>query len=82
MHLFSLINAVISETGSQSNNPCFVTALLSAHFNSHRLCEGLVYHGFSYYPVSDHCVKVGSDFLQQIINLGNVIDLLHSVIPI
>ena len=27
--------------GSQSNNPCFVTALLSAHFNSHRLCEGL-----------------------------------------
>ena len=27
--------------GSQSNNPHFVTALLSAHFNSHYLCEGL-----------------------------------------
>ena len=26
--------------GSQSNNPHFVTALLSAQFNSHRLCEG------------------------------------------
>ena len=27
--------------GSQSNNPHFVTALLSALFNSHCLCEGL-----------------------------------------
>ena len=27
--------------GSQSNNPRFVTALLSAHFYSHYLCEGL-----------------------------------------
>ena len=27
--------------GSQSNNPRFVTALLAAHFSSHRLCEGL-----------------------------------------
>ena len=27
--------------GSQSNNPYFVTALLSALFSSHRLCEGL-----------------------------------------
>ena len=27
--------------GLQSNNPRFVTALLSAHFSSHRLCEGL-----------------------------------------
>ena len=26
--------------GSQSNNPRFVTALLSAQFNSHRPCEG------------------------------------------
>lgn len=27
--------------GSQSNNPRFVTALLSAHFSSNHLCEGL-----------------------------------------
>ena len=61
-HLFSLINAVISENRFAVEHPCFVTALLSAHFNSHRLVKGFVYHGFSYSHSSDHCVKVGSDF--------------------
>ena len=44
--------------------------------------KGFVYHDFSYFHSSDHCVRVGFDFFAEIINLGNVIGHLHSVIPI
>lgn len=40
------------------------------------LVKDVVYHDFSYLSPSDHCVKVGSDLLRKIINLGNVIGRL------
>ena len=43
--------------------------------------KGFVYHDFSYLPSSDHCVKVGSDFFAEIINLGNVIGRLKMCRP-
>ena len=35
--------------------------------------KGFVYHGYSYYHISDHRVKVGSDLLRKIIKPSNVI---------
>ena len=69
MHLFSLINAVISETDSQSNNYLFRNGSAIRTFLVHiTFVKGFVYHGFSYLPSSDHCVKVGSDFLRKSYN--------------
>ena len=38
--------------------------------------KGFVYHDFSYLPSSDHCVKVGSDLLREIIKPSNAIGRL------
>ena len=38
--------------------------------------KGFVYHNFSYYYISDHCVNVGSDLLREIIKPSNVIGRL------
>ena len=44
--------------------------------------KGIVYHDFSYYHISDHCVKVGSDLLRKIIKPSNVIGSMHLAKPI
>ena len=62
--------------GSQSNNPRFVTALLSALLNSHRLCEGLCISRLFLLLYFGPPRESGFWFFEEIIKPSNVIGLL------
>ena len=68
--------------GSQSNNPRFVTALLSALFYSHRLCEGLCISRLFLLSFFRPLRESGFRFFAETIKPSNVIGHLHSVMPI
>ena len=71
MHLFSFTDTVISENRFAVEQSLFRngSAIRTAEWRTQyrhpvihiAFVKGFAYHGFSYYPVSDHRVKVGSD---------------------
>ena len=86
MHLFSFTDTVISENRFAVEQSSFRNGSAIRTIDWHALCDqplihiafmkGFVYHDFSYFHSSDHCVRVGFDFFAEIINLGNVIGRL------
>ena len=52
------MNASKTGKGDERNRNVFNSRQPVIHIT---FVKGFVYHGFSYYPVSDHRVKVGSD---------------------
>ena len=68
------MNASKAGKGDERNRNVFNSRQPVIHIT---FVKGFVYHNFSYYHISDHCVNVGSDFFTEIIKPGNVIGLLH-----
>ena len=64
------MNASKAGKGDERNRNVFNSRQPVIHI---AFVKGFVYHDFSYLPSSDHCVKVGSNFLQEIIKPSNVI---------
>ena len=66
MHLFSFTDTVISENRFAVEQSSFRNGSAIRTFLVHiAFVKGFVYHGSSYSHTSDHCVKVGSDFLRK-----------------
>ena len=73
------MNASKAGKGDERNRNVFNSRQPAIHI---AFVKGFVYHGFSYLPSSDHCVKVGSDLFREIIKPGNVIGYtLQSHLP-
>ena len=70
------MNASEAGKGNERNRNVFNSRQPVIHI---AFVKGFVYHDFSYLPSSDHCVKVGSDLLREIIKPSNVIGRLKCV---
>ena len=64
------MNASKAGKGDERNRNVFNSCQPVIHIT---FVKGSVYHDFSYLPSSDHCVKVASDLLREIIKPSNVI---------
>ena len=67
------MNASKAGKGDERNRNVFNSRQPVIHI---AFVKGFVYHDFSYLPSSDHCVKVGSDLIREIIKPSNVIGRL------
>ena len=70
------MNASKAGKGDERNRNVFNSRQPVIHI---AFVKGFVYHGYSYYHISDHRVKVGSDLLRKIIKPSNVISRLKCV---